>query len=771
MGSRAFSLLSQSPASSSFSAHPQQFLRGAHPSLHSRFPLMAKRFAETRTNAKRKEPGGEKRPKRREKTEDDDIVQKIRRGHEASLSDPQLLLNYTGKTITEETASTKPPVYEDLLEALSSGRQRRLDSHKPRVGEREGASDTEDENSDFEDDTGEFEEDSSSEEDLPKSKSESAVERDDDEETSSDELSSSDQEEGGESDGEGSSESSSNDHFGVTLSDEDVSELMKKCWKFKWEMPMIDSASSKWVGTGESLSKDMDKIDHSGLLPKIYNHWLKEYKGFGSGNFHSLRQRQFFSLCHSYRDIMHCNKKPFYFKRSSHEDSDIMDAYIMHGVNHVFRSRNLVIKNDAKLMKDESSAKEELLTSNALCDQGFTRPKVLFLLPYRSFALRLVKRLIHLTPLSKKGKVEHLSRFLAEFGAADGKDDNCDDVIPDGDHDVGNMKSRKSTKPEDHEVLFGGNNDDCFLIGIKFTRKSIRLYGDFYSCDIIVASPLGLSKKIAETTSDKEKDVDYLSSIENWDHLMTVVEQLNHLPSKQHRTDVMRVRNWYTEGQARFYRQTILLSYFLNPDMNSLFNHHCLNYAGKVKTVCHQKGVLSKIPLPIKQVCERFNASSIEGIDDARFDYFVKKVYPKIKDSIQGGIMLFISSYLDFVRVRNFLKSQNASFCLLGEYTKQSDISRARVWFFQGTRKIMLYTERAHFYHRYKIRGIEHLYMYSLPERKDFYPEMLNMLGEAKSAACTVLFSRFDFLRLERIVGTAAAKRMVSSDKSMFVFS
>lgn len=36
-------------------------------------------------------------------------------------------------------------------------------------------------------------------------------------------------------------------------------------------------------------------------------------------------------------------------------------------------------------------------------------------------------------------------------------------------------------------------------------------------------------------------------------------------------------------------------------------------------------------------------------------------------------------------------------------YTKQSDISRARVWFFQGKRKIMLYTERAHFYHRYKV--------------------------------------------------------------------
>lgn len=150
--------------------------------------------------------------------------------------------------------------------------------------------------------------------------------------------------------------------------------------------------------------------------------------------------------------------------------------------------------------------------------------------------------------------------------------------------------------------------------------------------------------------------------------------------------------------------------------------------------------------------------------------------------------MIFIPSYYDFVRVRNYLKSQNASFCLLGEwdhflpctevavsllsgflssdgsliltlvfsYTKNADISRAREWFFAGSRKIMLYTERAYFYRRYKvfffssiyislisdyvlwyefnsdqcwlmvfqIRGIKNLIFYSLPERKEFYPEV-----------------------------------------------
>jgi hypothetical protein len=94
--------------------------------------------------------------------------------------------------------------------------------------------------------------------------------------------------------------------------------------------------------------------------------------------------------------------------------------------------------------------------------------------------------------------------------------------------------------------------------------------------------------------------------------------------------------------------------------------------------------------------------------------------------------------------------------------TSQQDISRARLWFFEGKKKILLYSERSHFYHRYKvtsrlerylllhcavpvcfcvrcmvyvvvhgyfldvqIRGTKHLLVYSLPGRKEFYPEVL----------------------------------------------
>ncbi|MED6148963.1 hypothetical protein PIB30_057880 [Stylosanthes scabra] len=549
----------------------------------------------------------------------------------------------------------------------------------------------------------------------------------------------------GQPDSEGSGHLSSfNRHLEHNLTKEEIDN--QKGSKFNWEVPAIGMSSCKWTGTGENILEDLNSNSFDGLTPKLYEHWMDVYNTSGGKDLNSPIQKIFFSLCSSYRDILHCNKKPFYLKGL--DDSSIMDAYIMHSLNHVFRTRDCVKKNDAKLSRAGESAGNDKFR-----DQGFTRPKVLILLPLASMLHRVVKRLIQLTPSAHKVNVEHMDRFLTKFGSEEygGNEEN--------DHDIENKKPQKASKPSDCEVLFGGNNEDDFMIGIKFTKKTIKLFSDFHTSDIIVASALSLVNKIEEAGSNKEKDVDFLSSIEvliidhadvismqNWSHVHTVIEHLNRLPSKQPGTDVMRIRPWYLDENARFYRQTIVLGFYSNPDINASFNHQCCNYEGKVKVVCDYKGVLHKVLPKITQIYARFHIDSIVDADDARFDYFVKKVFPRIKDSDQGGIMIFTSSYFEFIRIRNFLKSQNASFCLLGEYTTQSDISRGRNWFYEGKRKIMLYTERSHFYHRYKIRGVKELIMYSLPERKEFYPE------------------------LERIVGTSQAKRMVTAKKPVFVF-
>ncbi|KAI3819299.1 hypothetical protein L1987_13126 [Smallanthus sonchifolius] len=700
-----------------------------------------------------------------------------------SATSSEVRLNVASEDEQEEVAVYKEPtMYDNLLKTLGSTSESMADAYKRRQRAEEGKSDTD------EDEQNDLESLSASEEDEDVSENESesgdldpndlegaslaAIEEhnddidDDDDDNDDDE----DEEFTGNSHSvakESESSSSFSAHLDYKLLKEEVENLSTKKGKYKWG---VDSANCKWIATKELHLEDSYPTSSYGLNMKLYDHWLNNYKAPGGHELHSSRQRSFFSLCNSYRDILHHNKKPFYLK-GREEDLSFMDAYLLHSLNHIFKTRDLVMKNDKTLAKHKESKGEEVLNSENFLDQGFTRPKVLILLPMASIAFRVINRLIQLTPEGHKVNVDHIGRFSGEFGSGRSNDED------------GISKPWRKSKPLDFQALFGGNNNDHFMIGIKFTKKTIKLYSDFYTSDIIVASPLGLITKIGEAEAEKEKDVDYLSSIEvliidhadiiamqNWSHVSTVVEQLNHIPSKQHATDIMRIRPWYLDGQARFYRQTIILGSHVNPDINTVFNNHCLNYEGRVKLLHEHKGVLPKVLLQVRQIYERIDTESIVDADDARLNYFKKKVFPKIEDSVQGGIMLFISSYFEFVRVRNFLKSQDASMCLLGEYTKQSDISRSRVWFFQGKKKIMLYTERAHFYHRYKIRGIQNLIIYSLPERKEFYPEIVNMLEGSHSMNCTVLFSRFDFLRLERIVGTGPAKRMVTSDKRIFTF-
>lgn len=51
------------------------------------------------------------------------------------------------------------------------------------------------------------------------------------------------------------------------------------------------------------------------------------------------------------------------------------EEYIMQ-LNHVFRTRDIVSKNDSKLAKHPEIADSEIFDGDSFRDQGFTRPKV-----------------------------------------------------------------------------------------------------------------------------------------------------------------------------------------------------------------------------------------------------------------------------------------------------------------------------------------------------------------------------------------------------------
>lgn len=444
----------------------------------------------------------------------------------------------------------------------------------------------------------------------------------------------------------------------------------------------------------------------------------------------------------------------------------ILDATILHILNHISKSADRIRKNNEKIKNGLEEAEK------VPRDHGFVRPKVLILLPFRNQALSLVQRLLNLAiNETRTDTIQNKSRLLEEFG-----------MDEDQEHISARAKKALLLKPKDHKALFAGNIDDHFRFGIKLTRGSIRLFTDFYDSDILVASPLGLATRLEEETKEpsKEGPSDFLSSIEillisrsdvmlmqNWAHVVKILSSLNKMPKAQQNVDIMRIREWYAADKASYYRQNIVLSSFPCPEINGLISKQCSSHAGSVKWSKKYAGVLSRIVPKLRHTFEPLASMVQSPLDEpqCRFDNFKSNIWPRIRESSRGGgQLLYIPNYFDYVKVRNYLREQAASFVGLCEYTDVKDMARARSYFADGRRRVLIYTERAQFFNRHLIRGIKDIFFYQLPEHPQFYAELANFVEDTidgSMATIHICYSRYDLMRLERIVGSDKAKKMM----------
>ncbi|XP_038585237.1 digestive organ expansion factor [Micropterus salmoides] len=475
-------------------------------------------------------------------------------------------------------------------------------------------------------------------------------------------------------------------------------------------------------------------------------------------------QLELLALMGSYKDLYHPETCPL------NQGPQVRSAYCLHVLNHVLKANSWVLAHNAQLREQKTQVKAGAEPQDEPRDQGLTRPKVLILVPFRGGALQVVQTFIGLLETTgKKIVVNNKKRFKEEFG------EEADDKPP-------NLQ-----RPDDYSAIFSGNVDDHFRIGISIVRSSMRLYSPFYSSDIIIASPLGL-RTVLGAEGESKRDFDFLSSIEllvvdqadvflmqNWEHVLHVMKHVNLQPLDSHGVDFSRVRMWNLNNWATHYRQTLVFSSIQDPQINNILTKHCANYRGQIATKNLPKiASICQVLVQLPHVFQMFSSSSFMD-HDARFHFFVDKVLPQYRDSVMSHTLIYIPSYFDYIRLRNYMKKEEINFASICEYSSKSEVSRARHFFLKGDKQFLLFTERFHFYKRYTIKGIQNLLFYGLPSFPHFYSEVCNMLaaggqGEAASWTCTAVYSRYDAHKLAAITGAQRAGQMLHSNKTVHLF-
>ncbi|VDK77856.1 unnamed protein product [Litomosoides sigmodontis] len=405
---------------------------------------------------------------------------------------------------------------------------------------------------------------------------------------------------------------------------------------------------------------------------------------------------------------------------------DCTPLYCLHAISHIMQTRNMVIQNKQFLQqcREKKSVTEDDIERAR--DQGLSRPKVLIICPMKKDAFSIIENF----------------RVSA-----------------------------------DYRKLMSGNIDDCFRIGVAIAKKSLKLYTAFDESDILISSPLGLRMIVGEGgENNADRETDFLASIEvliidkadillmqNWEHLLNVVGSL-HMQPKKLTVDISRVRRWHLEQYSKFYRQTVLISEERRAECDALFARYCVNFAGFVKLLTPSEGLLYNIEIPYCQELHRIDVDVPENQSDLRFKFFEEKILPKCELST----VIFIPSYFDFVRIRNYLKNGNESFVQLHEYAKEGKVAKARALFYKKEKKLMLITERFHFYRRYNIKGVKSLVFYQPPVQSKFYHEMINRV-DCNYAHVRVLYTKFDLFRMAHIFGDNCMRQVMSSTKTMHV--
>lgn len=157
----------------------------------------------------------------------------------------------------------------------------------------------------------------------------------------------------------------------------------KKVWEAK---KMVIPSIGRCVlttpaGGAPANTKKTESVKDLKLKQKLIQPFEKHNSTFGT------LQKGLGPHIFGYQDVM-------FSGRTVDNADELRRMYCIHALNHVYKTRDRVLKDNAKLSHGDDDLE--------LRDQGFTRPKVLFILPTRNSCVKVADTLVQLAEPEQK---------------------------------------------------------------------------------------------------------------------------------------------------------------------------------------------------------------------------------------------------------------------------------------------------------------------------------------------------------------------------------
>ncbi|SCN61728.1 U3 small nucleolar RNA-associated protein 25, putative [Plasmodium chabaudi adami] len=509
--------------------------------------------------------------------------------------------------------------------------------------------------------------------------------------------------------------------------------------------------------------------------------------------------KAYFHYINSYVDVFYSNQNilNFHFIR-------LLNS--IHCLNHLKkrRKRKLYIKKKIeKLEKTQQVEKENIQLKDDLCDESFSKPKILILCAFRYICKEYVDLLINMLSLIE---VKNKNRFINEY-----------DITPEEKKNLKNMYIKKK-QSFDYINLYRGNSDDCFRLGIKLfeNEKKIQLYSPFYDSDILICSPLGLEiiikeyketddktnniyneddnysddyelngadnsakktkkKKKINTNNNKKKklyEYDFLSSIEVlvidqidiilMQNILTLKNVLNFINKpllKWRNANINRIAKYAIDGYIKNYRQTIITSSIIDTNFISLIQLSN-NYRSFLKLFIKNDDdtILLSIRnmFKINQYFKKIECDDILKIEECIIDFFSTNVIEILTNIKQ--LIICIPTYIEYIRLYEILKKNDISFKGVNEYTTEKKRIKIQKLFKFEKVNILLVTSRLIYYERCTFKNANHVIFFSPPKFQFMYFELIkNITTNTPNASSMCYYTKYHTYELERIVGQKRA--------------